>query len=109
MRTLDFNKTKKQYLTIILPDEDKTRLQLLTPTKGLLTRLALMIPDNSGSLPDDQELGDLFTFCAELMSRNKTGRKVTGEELAECLDLEDLLVFMGEYTDFVNEVAGQKN
>ena len=108
-QTLDFNKFKKNYLTIILPDEDKTKLQVMTPTKRLLTELMTILPDTSGGMPSEEDLNGLYEFCARLMSRNKTGKVITGDQLAECLDFEDLIAFFKIYTDFVTEVSGSKN
>lgn len=108
-QTLDFNKFKKNYLTIILPDEDKTKLQVMTPTKRLLTELMTILPDKSDGMPSEEDLNGLYNVCAQLMSRNKAGRVITGEQLAECLDFEDLIAFFETYTDFVTEVSGSKN
>ena len=108
-QTLDFNKFKKNYLTIILPDEDKTKLQVMTPTKRLLMELTNILPDISEGMPTEEDLNGLYEFCAQLMSRNKAAKKITGEQLAECLDFEDVMAFFDVYTDFVNEVAGSKN
>lgn len=106
---LDFNKTKKRYLTIVLPDEDKTRLQVMTPSKSLLAELSTSLPDPSVGLPVEEDLKALYNFCARLMSRNKTGKQITGEQLAECLDFEDLITFFGVFTDFINDIASSKN
>ena len=108
-QTLDFNKTKKEYLTIILPDEDKTRIQVMTPTKRLLAEIMTILPDTSGGMPSEEDLNALYEFCAQLMSRNKAGKKITGEQLAECLDFEDVIAFFETYTDFVTKVSGSKN
>ena len=108
-QVLDFNKVKKNYLTIVLPDEEKTRLQVMTPTKRLLTELSTMLPEMSDGMPTEEDLNVLYEFCAQLMSRNKAGIKVTGEQLAERLDFEDLISFFEVYTDFVNEAASSKN
>lgn len=108
-KTLDFNKNRKRYLTIILPDEEQTKLLVMTPTKRLLTELMTLLPDVSGGMPSEEDLNGLYDFCAQLMSRNKAGKKITGEQLAECLDFEDVIAFFETFTDFINEVAGSKN
>lgn len=108
-QTLDFNKFKKNYLTIVLPDENKTRLQVMTPTKRLLSELATKLPDTSGGMPTEEDLNALYEFCAQLMSRNKAAVRITGEQLAECLDFEDLIAFFEIYIEFVNEIASSKN
>ena len=107
---LDFNKVKKQYLTIVLPDEKQTKLTLLTPTKKLLTLLSTMLPDDSGDdVPTEEELAALYELSAQLLSRNKTGHKVTADELAELLDFEDLIAFFNAYTAFIESIANTKN
>lgn len=108
-QTLDFNKIRKNYLTIVLPDEAKTRIQVATPTKRLLTELMDKIPEPSGGMPSEEDLAGLYDFCAQLMSRNKDGQVITGEKLAECLDFEDLITFFEAYTDFVTTFAKSKN
>lgn len=105
---LDFNKVKKQYLTIVLPDEKQTKLTLLTPTKKLLTLLSTMLPDTD-DVPTEEDLAALYELSAQLLSRNKTGRKVTADELAELLDFEDLLAFFTAYTGFIESIANSKN
>lgn len=111
-KTLDFTKIKKQYLTVTLPDEDNTKLMVCTPTKRLLDDL-LGLQDVLSNLEngeiDDDATNDLYIICAKLMSRNKAGIKVTADELADCLDLEDLVIFCNSYAEFINEVADSKN
>lgn len=106
---LDFNKIKKNYLTIVLPDEKKTRLQVMTPTKRLLTQLMETLPEMSGDMPTEENLNTLYDFCARLMSRNKSATVITGEDLAACLDFEDLVAFFETYATFVSEIANSKN
>jgi hypothetical protein len=43
------------------------------------------------------------------MSRNREGRAVTGEQLADCLDFEDLMTFLDTYTTFVTGLTDSKN
>lgn len=105
---LDFNKVKKNYLKIILPDDDQTTLRVLTPTKRLLTELTTILPEG-GDMPTDEDVSALYDFCARLMSRNKDGQTVTGEQLADCLDFEDLMTFLEKYTEFVSGLTDSKN
>ena len=107
--TLDFNKAKKNYFTVILNDEKKTKLALMTPTKRLLTELINTLPELNGNTPTDEDVNTLYEFTARLMSRNKTGQQVTAEYLAEILDFEDLVTFFTAFTDFITEAANQKN
>ena len=107
-RVVDFTKTKKQYLTVILPDEKKTKLSLLTPTKKMLSLLIEFVP-NDDTAPDSEELGTLYGLAAQIMSRNKTGHIISAEYLEDLLDFEDLVVFFTSYTEFIESVASSKN
>ena len=108
-QVLDFNKIKKQYLTVTLNDADQTKLMIMTPTKQLLTELASMLPDSAGEMPSEEDLASLYALTARLMSRNKAGKKVTAQELADILDFEDLMIFFDAYGDFITGIANQKN
>lgn len=110
-KTLDFTSAKKRYLTVKLPDENNTVLMIGTPTKAVMNDLVLL---QSGleTLADganDEALDDLYAVCARVMSRNKTGKKVTKEYLEEIFDFEDIVIFFNAYIDFVSELSNAKN
>lgn len=106
-QTLDFNKIKKSSLTITLPDDDHTKLLLMTPTKKLLTELQETYLSDHDTVGEDLEA--LYQLTAKLMSRNKAGISVTADQLSELLDSEDIAIFFDAYTDFVKNFANQKN
>lgn len=108
-QVLDFNKVKKNYLTIVLPDEGQTKLFLMSPTKRLLTELTEMLPEDTGEMPSEEDLEALYGLTARIMSRNKTGKEVTAAELMDCLDFEDLIAFFEAYSTFISNTANQKN
>ena len=111
MNVLNFNDVTKQYLTVTFADENHTTIMVGTPTKALLRELvdleknihAINSEDNFGALDV------LYDVCAKVMSRNKTGFKVTKEFLEENLDLEDSLIFLKGYMSFVSKLSKQKN
>ena len=103
-KTLDFNTRKKNYMKIVLSDPGKTTVNVSTPTKALLSELALVMADKAGGkVLDDDKMSSLYEFCARLMSRNKEQKVISKELLESCLDFDDLLYFMDCYTDFINE------
>lgn len=112
MKTLNFNKVKKQYLAVTLADEKNTTILVGTPTKSLLDDfLALKTHVESlGKDEVDQEtLDDLFEVVSKCMSRNKTGYHVTAEYIANIFDVEDILIFMTAYAEFLDEMTKAKN
>lgn len=110
MQTLDFNKVKKEYFVVTLNDEQKTKLQIMTPTKRMLSELLETIPSFvNGEIPSAENIAFMYDMCAKLMSRNRTGTQITGDQLAEILDFEDLTMFFEAYTNFITERSQSKN
>ena len=105
---LDFNKVKKQYFEVTLNDESQTTLHLLTPTKRQMTELGEALSGVGDELTFDN-VNALYEIVAQMMSRNKEFHKVTGEQLAELLDYEDLTLFVNKYAEFVTALVNEKN
>lgn len=104
MQTLDFNTRKKSYMKIVLSDPEQTTVNVATPTKALLTELALIFPTRN-EVQDQDAIENLYDFCARLMSRNRENKLISKQLLESCLDFDDLIYFMDAYTDFVHEVT----
>lgn len=109
-KTIDFTKTKKEYLTIKLNDEKGTVLMIGTPTKKILAEFIAIndrIEDNNGA--DSEAIDDLYNVCAKVMSFNKGGIKITSDYLSEFFDLEDVTIFLNAYTEFMASITNAKN
>lgn len=109
---LNFNNVKKRYLTVTLPDEQKTTLMIGTPTKAIMDEL-ILLKSGIETLEEDETnteaLDDLYSACAKIMSRNKGGVKITTEFLSELFDFEDILLFFNTYMNFLSELTSSKN
>lgn len=108
---LDFTTAKKQFLTVVLPDEKNTTLFVNMPSKSLFEELD-SLKDNFSNIDNesaDSALGELYDLVARVMSRNKNGIKVTSEDLEKCLDFEDIILFFQSYLAFVNNIKASKN
>lgn len=109
-KPLNFNTVKKQYWNVTL--KDGTVLLIGTPTKALMDDLSLLQDsiDTTGEEKNNIEAtDDLYNACARVMSRNKAGKKITKEYLAEIFDFEDITIFFEGYMAFMDEVTGSKN
>lgn len=102
--TFDFNKLKKKTFSIVLNDENHTRLSLLTPKKKIMTEFLDMSTNTSNVSMDD-----IYRITAEIMSCNSEGKTITGAELENLLDFEDILAFFKSYTEFINTLSNVKN
>ena len=112
VKALNFNTIKKQYLPITFADDRKTTILVGTPTKGIMDDLAIMQANFDEIAEDGATTADtdsLFEACAKIMSRNKTGAKITKEFLENVFDFEDLMIFFHSYIDFIDEVVNSKN
>ena len=112
-KTLDFNTIKRPTLTLVMQDDAKTRIDVSSPTEGLVRELI----DTASELEEVVKSGDdagikaIYELAARLINCNRSGVVVTGDELREKynLDLESIIMFYGVYTDFINEIANAKN
>ena len=111
-KTLDFSKVKKSYLPVTFADENGTTIFVGTPTKAIMDDLTILKAsldeiDEDGT--GDTGTGELYAACAKIMSRNKTGAKITTEFLETVFDFEDIVIFFRGYMEFISEVINQKN
>ena len=111
MNSLNFNNIKKTYMTITLPDEKNTKLMLMTTTKSIMDRLMAMEEFITTGIDEvgPGVLDDLYKVCADIMNRNKGGRKITSDYISEILDFEDLVIFFNSYLEYVGGIADSKN
>lgn len=102
MAELNFNNIKKTTFDITLPNEEQTKIRLLTPTK---TVIAQMQKATSASADES----DMFEITAKVMSRNKEKINITTKMLEDCLDIEDVMIFFDSYLAYIEEMTQQKN
>lgn len=111
-KALNFNKVKKSYLPVTFADEQETTIFVGTPTKAIMDDLTVLQSGIEEMGEDGASAADtdsLFEACAKIMSRNKTGVKITKEYLETVFDYEDVMIFFSSYMDFLGEVVNQKN
>lgn len=111
MKHLDFNAIEQVTMGITLPNKEKTRLNLTTPTVSLVEKLETNIGKAEEILKsnDQNSINDLFQMLADLMSCNKEFRTVTVAELKDCLLAQHVNAFLMAYTEFLAEIKSEKN
>lgn len=109
-KALNFNKVKKNYLPVTFADENETTIFVGTPTKAIMDDLTIL-QASIDEIDEDgaAETGELYEACAKIMSRNKTGAKITREFLESVFDFEDIVIFFHAYMEFISEVINSKN
>ena len=112
-RLLDFNTIEVQTLDIVLRDEARTKVHLRYPTEGLVQELIHISPELHKVLDtgDSNSLELTYDLVARLISCNRDGIKVTGEELRTKygMDFEMIVVFCSKYLEFIQELNNAKN
>ena len=107
VKALNYGKVKKTYFPVTFPDE-KTTILVGTPTKAIMDDLKLL-EDRVDENEESEDSGELYAACAKIMSRNKTGTKITREYLESVFDFEDIVIFFNHYKEFLSEVLAAKN
>ena len=108
---LDFNSIEQLTMGITLPNKEKTRLNLTTPTVSLAEKLEGSVGKVDEILNSDDKvsINNLFQMVADLMSCNKEFRTVTAKELKDCLLAQHVNAFLIAYTEFLAEIKSAKN
>lgn len=111
---IDFSTGRKPTLPLILRDAaGERRVRVTTPTLDLMQEIRGNLPALQALLEgvSDESREAVFDLAARLISCNRDGLTVTGQELIDKYDLdeEDLTVFFSEYLDFIEGLAGAKN
>lgn len=112
-KTLDFNKIKRPTLQLVMPDEERTVINVSTPTEGLIEELGETLPELEAVLAsgDKSMVRAVYELAAKLINCNRSFINVTPEDLRDKyrFDLGALIIFFGAYTDFIEEINHAKN
>jgi len=112
-KTLDFNKIHRPHLLLVMPDKDRTKIKVSTPTEGLIEELQASLPEFEAVLKegDAETIKAVYDLAARLINCNQSAVHVTAEDLAGKygLNLEFLVEFFSAYIDFIGEITAAKN
>lgn len=101
--SFDFNKIKRTFFNVTLKDGRKLVVKM--PMKKTFEKVsALQEMDDETNI--DDALDTIGGLCAEILSHNMTGEKVTTEYMTDNYDLEEMQIFIEEYYNFT---AGAKS
>lgn len=106
MNSLNFKNRKKQYFNVVLPDD--TKLSVMLPTKAMMENLWDLQKEMKTD-PSAVSIDDMYEMCARFLSRNKEEIEITTEQLTELLEFEDIVTFIREFSQFMNNIFSAKN
>lgn len=112
-RTLNFNDLRPPVMPVILSDDAQTRLNVVAPTLDLIEELRANLPKLQEVFKEESEenRAALYDLAAKLLSCNRNARHFTGADLRDVyrMDIEDLVLFFSDYSDFLSEIKNAKN
>lgn len=109
MSMLNFNSIEKKFLTVILPDEEKTKLLILSPTKKIIDMFISLDDISSKDTHDLDEMDTLYEVIHVILNRNKANKVISKEKIESLFDTEDIQVLMQEYMKFIEMQMQGKN
>ena len=113
MSTLNFNRYRPPIMEVELLDKNRTIIHITPPTVDLQEELRASQNDLSALLTggDEEKRKALFDLAARLMSCNRNWLKITPEQLQKKynIDVEDLVIFYEQYTEFITRIEHAKN
>lgn len=112
-RELNFNSLERPHLKLTMRDADHTVLRVTTPTEELVEKLTAC----AGEIQEVLERKDAdatraaWDLLADFLSYNMEGIKVTADDLRGKygLYLEDAILLMKTYMDFITDITNAKN
>lgn len=112
-RELNFNSLERPHLKLTMRDADHTVLRVTTPTEELVERLTACVDELHEVLEkkDAQATRAAWELLADLLSYNMESIKVTADDLLGKygLYLEDAIVLVKAYLDFITDLTDAKN
>ena len=113
MAKLDFNAINEPVLELTMQDEDKTVIEVVAPSEGLIEELMNMGPelDEIARSGDARSIKAIYDLAARLINCNRSFVTVTAEELRDKykMKLYSMIIFYNSYFDFVSEINSAKN
>lgn len=105
--TFDFNKVKRSFMTVTLKDGRKLIVKM--PMKKTFEKMAAMQEVDVDSMSIDDAMDTLGGLCAEILSNNMTGERVTAKEITDDYDTEEMEALIDAYMEFATGVKENPN
>lgn len=104
---LDFTKIKKKFMTVKIDEE--TTLYITSPRKKDLENMFAIQSILVGGEVSNEDVNLIYDTVADLLSNNKNKTKITADYISEIFGLDDIVVFLQAYMEFVTGAISQKN
>lgn len=104
VRSLNFQKQNKKFLTIIFRDGKKILVR--GPKKRVMdniVNLSNSFDEVNEDKADMEAIDELYRACTDIMNNNIENVEITQEYVEDQLDFEDLTSFFNTFMDFITD------
>ena len=106
---LNFNEIKRPTLEIVLNDEERTELTLVTPQKYEVDKFMNTFQNLVNKNNSDITMDDVYQCCAMLLSSNKEKIEITKEKVESIFLIDDVIALFQSYNAFILGLYNSKN
>ena len=105
--TFDFNKVNRSFMTTTLKDGRKLIVKM--PMKKTFEKMSALQEVDMDNMSIDDAMDTLGGLCAEILSHNMTGEKITAQEITDQYDTEEMSALIDKYMEFAGGVKNNPN
>lgn len=105
--TFDFNKVNRSFMTTTLKDGRKLIVKM--PMKKTFEKMSALQEADVDNMSIDDAMDTLGGLCAEILSHNMTGEKITAQEITDNYDTEEMSALIDKYMEFAGGVKNNPN
>lgn len=105
--TFDFNKVNRSFMTTTLKDGRKLIVKM--PMKKTFEKMSALQEVDVDNMSIDDAMDTLGGLCAEILSHNMTGEKITAQEITDNYDTEEMSALIDKYMEFAGGVKNNPN
>lgn len=105
--SFDFNKVNRSFMTTVLKDGRKLVVKM--PMKKTFEKMSALQDADIDGMTINDAMDTLGGLCAEILSHNMTGEKVTTKEITDNYDTEEMETLIDAYMEFAGGVKNNPN
>lgn len=103
-----FGKMKRSFYTTTLKDGKVVIVNM--PKKSTFEKMQEISELDEEEVDGKEVYKTMLSLMAEILSNNKNGERITAEYLeSEEYDIEEIVVYINDYGDFVNSIKNNPN
>lgn len=103
----DMTKIKKRYFDIRLKS-GKT-LNIEVPKLKILKKISSLGESSKNEELNENDVKNLIEATTLAINKNKQNYKISAEQVEDMFDIEDVMLFLSNYFEWVNQIQNSKN